>query len=116
MSFARVEGCLKSGARDGEWLQVAEQREEHTLFLWVVFGYFFKHLFKILAASHVKIAAFPSSCRGSHVLTGRGRDCKGEKKEMNMKNYGRRNVSTSSLLCRALRFVFFLSPKSEYKD
>ena len=45
-------------------------------------GFFLKQLFKIVTASHTKITAFPSPCRGNHVSTGRGRNWKGGNKEL----------------------------------
>lgn len=54
------------------------ERGTHSL---VVLGFFKKDLFKIQTGLHIKIAAFPSSCRGSHVSRRRARDCKPENKE-----------------------------------
>lgn len=68
------------GGRQRWVLWVAEQREGNAFFLWVVFV--LEQLFKTVTASHIKIAAFPSSCRGNHVSTGRARIWEGGNKEL----------------------------------
>ena len=79
MSAKKCQRGEQGGQR--RWvLPVAEWWWGNAFFLWVVFV--LKQLFKIVTASHIKIAAFLSSCRGNHVSTGRGRNWKGGNREM----------------------------------
>lgn len=100
----------RQGERGGQrhWvLRVAEWEGERFLPLGC-WG-FLKQFFKIVTASCIRIAAFPLSCRGNHVSTGRGRNWKGGNKEMK-KEEGAIEGETPpppSLVCWAPFFVPF---------